>query len=120
MFDFDRLMTLAKEQKRSASFLCECIHRANNYINDLKRLHRDPTPDVISTWAEALHTTPAYLLGETDEKNKPAIQTDDELLAEISKNPDKLMLAQWISRMNEDQLQRVLKLLDAALLQPRE
>lgn len=67
MFSFDRLMSLAKAQKRSASYLCSLIPRANNYINDLRRQKREPSADIVAIWAAALHTTPAYLMGETDD-----------------------------------------------------
>ena len=65
MFSFERLMSLAKAQKRSASYLCSLIPRANNYINDLRRQKREPSADIVAIWAAALHTTPAYLKGET-------------------------------------------------------
>ena len=67
MFSFERLMSLAKAQKRSASYLCSLIPRANNYINDLRRQKREPSADIVAIWAAALHTTPAYLKGETDD-----------------------------------------------------
>lgn len=54
--------------------MCSLVSRANNYINDLRRLNRTPTPEIVETWAAALHTTPAYLMGETDdsgEKKEP-------------------------------------------------
>ena len=67
MFSFERLMSLAKSQKSSASYLCSLIPRANNYINDLRRQRREPTADIVAIWAAALHTSPAYLMGETDD-----------------------------------------------------
>lgn len=81
MFRFDRLAELSKIHKRSASYLCSLIPRANNYINDLKRQQRTPPIDVVETWAAALHTTPAYLMGETDDpspetKKEPAGMAD--------------------------------------------
>lgn len=75
MFSFERLMSLAKAQKRSASYLCSLIPRANNYINDLRRQRREPTADIVAIWASALHTTPAYLMGETD---NPSAETKKE------------------------------------------
>ena len=68
------MLELAKAQKRSASYLCSLVSRANNYINDLRRLNRTPTPEIVEAWAAALHTTPEYLMGETDdpgEKKEP-------------------------------------------------
>lgn len=82
MFNFDRLMSLAKSQKRSASYLCSLIPRANNYINDLRRHNRTPSADIVAIWATALNTTPAYLMGETDDseiKKELTTNSGDEL-----------------------------------------
>lgn len=74
MFDFDRLYTLSKQYGVSKSHLCALAGKNASYIADLRRLHREPMPQVVSAWAAALHTTPAYLMGETDdpgEKKEP-------------------------------------------------
>ena len=67
MFDFDRLYTLSKQYGVSKSHLCALAGKNASYIADLRRLHREPMPQVVSAWAAALHTTPAYLMGETDD-----------------------------------------------------
>ena len=67
MFDFDRLYSLSKQYGVSKSHLCALAGRNASYIADLRRLHREPMPSVLSVWAAALHTTPAYLMGETDD-----------------------------------------------------
>lgn len=67
MFDFDRLYLLSKQNGVSKSHLCTLAGKNASYIADLRRLHREPAPQTVSTWAAALHTTPAYLMGETDE-----------------------------------------------------
>lgn len=80
MFRFDRLDELAKENKRSNSYLCKILPRKPGYIADMKRNGKEPEQWVIEIWAEALNTTPAYLNGETDIKEKPTDQPVDEQL----------------------------------------
>ena len=67
MFNFDRLYALSKQHGVSKSHLCALAGKTSSYVADLRRLHREPMPHVISAWAAALHTTPAYLRGETDD-----------------------------------------------------
>lgn len=55
----------------------------------------------------------------SDEK-EPTTPQDDGLWKDICADEKKLMLARWISGLNQEELQRVVKLLDAALLLPKE
>lgn len=83
---------------------------------------RSPNKMTVQLMAICLGVSPAWLMGLNVPKyvEKPAIQIDDELWQKISNDPNKLMLARWISDMDIEQLERVIKLLDAALLQPPE
>ena len=83
MFDFHRLDVCAKEAKRSNSYLCSLVNRGNNYISDLRRQGRTPPTETVAIWADALGTTPAYLMGETDQKEKPTGNVADGLTAEM-------------------------------------
>lgn len=80
MFDFDRLHNLMKEKGRNKTYMCRAIGHADNYLNWLRKNNRTPDTDVIEIWAEILDTTPAYLNGETDIKEKPTDQPVDEQL----------------------------------------
>ena len=53
-------------------------------------------------------------------EKKPTIVSDDELWKALNADPAKATLARWIMTLDQDQLQRVIKLLDAALLLPGE
>ena len=77
MFDFDRLYELSKKHGVSKAHLCSLVGKNGSYVSDLRRIKRDPPPDAIEAWAEALHTTPVYLLGKTDKKNKPTAEAMD-------------------------------------------
>lgn len=71
MLQTDRLLERAKELGVSQAHLAELVGRQRYYLADLARKGTQPPAETVAVWAEALSTTPAYLLGETDEKEKP-------------------------------------------------
>lgn len=116
MFSFDRLMSLAKAQKRSASYLCSLIPRANNYINDLRRQKREPSADIVAIWAAALHTTPAYLMGETDD---PSAETKKEPtgLAADGLSDDKRFLIECAMTMSDENARKLRTIVEQVFLE---
>ncbi len=68
MFDLDRFKELCKERGVKQSILFSMVGRPRTYGSDLVKVKHVPQ-EYIAVWAEALGTTPAYLLGETDEKD---------------------------------------------------
>lgn len=74
MFDLDRFKALCKERGMTQSALFKMVGRPYNYSSDLRKIKKVPA-DYIEIWAAALHTTPAYLMGETDD---PSPETKKE------------------------------------------
>ena len=86
---------------------CAAIHKyENGLVVNLKR-------DTIDLLASALNVKPSYLLCIDEEQ--PTTTKGDELLAALQSNPTKLMLAEWICRLNEDQLRMVEGILHAVI-----
>ncbi|WP_066454467.1 helix-turn-helix domain-containing protein [Anaerotruncus rubiinfantis] len=81
---------------------------------DIENMRRDK----IALLAKALQVSPSFIMEWNDEK--PTTVSDDGLWNSLSTDPTKLMLARWIAGLDQVQLERVLKLLDAALLSPKE
>lgn len=81
MLRIDRLLERAKERGVTQSHLAELVGRQRYYVKDLARDGTQPSAETIAVWADALSTTPAYLLGETDEKEKPTGAVADGLSA---------------------------------------
>lgn len=81
MFNLDRFKALCKERGVTQSALFKMVGRPYNYSSDLRKIKKVPA-DYIETWAAALHTTPAYLMGETDD---PEIKKAPTLSGEHSK-----------------------------------
>lgn len=66
MFNLDRFKNLCAEKGVKQSALFALVGRPRSYGSDLKKIRNVPI-EYINTWAAALHTTPAYLMGETDD-----------------------------------------------------
>lgn len=75
----DRIAALSKEKGISLSFLCGKLGLARNYLSEVKKGKTNISDDRIAIIAELLNTTPEYLKGETDIKEKPAGNKADEL-----------------------------------------
>lgn len=74
MFDLNRFKDLCKKQGIKQSALFEMVDRPRTYSSDLKKVKNVPA-EYVEAWAAALHTTPAYLMGETDD---PSPETKKE------------------------------------------
>lgn len=68
----DRIKALTKEKGISLSFICGKLGLARNYLSEVKNGKAKLTDDRLAIIADILNTTPEYLKGETDEKEKPA------------------------------------------------
>ena len=74
MFDLNRFKELCKERGIKQAALFRAVGKDEFYASNLKRTKNVPV-EFVETWAAALHTTPAYLMGETDD---PSPETKKE------------------------------------------
>lgn len=82
--DISRIKTLAKEQGKSITYLCQCINRPKYYLNDIaKETSRMISENDLKIIATELKTTVAYIKGETDIKEKPTTNEGDGLSQEF-------------------------------------
>ena len=112
MFDLTRLESLAKTKGISKTHLCSLVGRPKYYLNDIKNKGTQAPDDYIEVWAQTLNTTPEYLKGETDIKEKPTARNGDEhseimkkIISGSSKLPEEkqLLVLELIKSMKEDQ-----------------
>ena len=68
MFDLDRFKELCKERGIKQAALFRAVGKDEFYASNLKRTKNVPV-EFIETWAAALHTTPANLMGKTKNNN---------------------------------------------------
>lgn len=74
MFDLNRFKELCKERGIKQAALFRAVGKDEFYASNLKRTKNVPV-EFVESWAAALHTTPAYLMGETDD---PSPETKKE------------------------------------------
>lgn len=85
MDTIDRILKMAKSKGITQAYICAQIGLRRTYLGEVKNGHDRLTDERITKIADILHTTPAHLRGETDIKEKPAIESlsDSELDAEF-------------------------------------
>lgn len=99
--NFDRLESLIKESGKKKSYLCIKANRGQYYLRDARNKGTSIPEVVVGIWADELGTTPEYLTGESDKKEKPVsarAELDklidgmgrDELIDFIAKATEKL------------------------------
>lgn len=104
MYEIDKIKKLAKEQGKSLSFICAQLKTSRTFFLDVERGKSSLKPDRLAQIADILGTTPEYLRGETDIKEKPAengeLSEDDiKLLTICHQLPPEFQRA--ISRLDE-------------------
>ena len=80
MFRYDRLDELVAETGKKKNYLCTRMGHAGLYLNDGKKQNLNIKPSDLEILGAELGTTPEYLTGETDKKEKPTETNLDELL----------------------------------------
>ena len=80
MFRYDRLDELVAETGKKKNYLSVRMGHSGRYLNDAKKQNIQIKPHDVEILAEELGTTVAYLLGETDKKEKPTETNLDGLL----------------------------------------
>jgi len=92
----ERIKALAYEKGISMSFLCKKMNVARVYFNDIQKNGRTIPDDKLAIIAGTLGTSVEYLLGKTEQKEKPTVNDGErdalerdimELLDSLS--PDK-------------------------------
>ena len=72
----DRIKSRAKEQGISLSYICTKLGLARVYFNDIEKNKKDIPAERLVLIANILQTTPDYLLGKTDIKEKVPSKTE--------------------------------------------
>ena len=80
VLDFGRIEQLVKENHKSLSFLsASVLGKYRTFLRDVRDHNGKITDEQVSALATALNTTPEYLKGETDIKEKTAPINEDGL-----------------------------------------
>ena len=92
-----KIIEYAKKQGISQKYLCERLELSRTYILDVKNGKAKITPDRLAIIADLLHTTPEYLMDETDDPTPIKKEPPTEQLS-----PKKQAFIDWISTADEN------------------
>ena len=70
LFNYDRFNDLVKQTGVKKAHICRVLIKSPYYLRDAEKTKADLDDETVVAIANILHTTPAYLRGETDD-NKP-------------------------------------------------
>lgn len=82
----ERIKELAKERDITLAVLCRKIGVSRTYFSKASARDRSFSADRLKQIADALNTTAEYLLGETDQKEKPA-----DVVSELSERDREIL-----------------------------
>lgn len=82
MANINKIKSLAKEQGLKIAFICKQLGLARTYFSDVERGKTKISDARLQVIADILHTSPAYLRDETDDKKPPDYKAE-ELTPEI-------------------------------------
>lgn len=111
MFNYDRLEDLRKSQGITQKFIADSLTRKPVIFQSWRLGKSEPSNEQLAIVAQILHTTPAYLRGESDEKN-PAAQSDGNKSISTYDEIDAYMLASFRQLNVENKIEVLNKLLD--------
>ena len=97
-----KIKEMAKERGISQKFLCDCLGKRRTFLTDVAHNKDKIDPDELVIIADKLNTTIEYLTDQTEQKEKPTVQTDDELDPEIEE------LLDLLEQMHPDDLKKVI------------
>lgn len=112
MSNVQRIKKLAKERGIRMGYIYEKIDCSRSKFSDVENGKSSITEKEYSIIADILNTTPEYLKGETDIKEKPTARNGDEhseimkkIISGSSKLPEEkqLLVLELIKSMKEDQ-----------------
>lgn len=81
MFNLDRFKALCKERGVNQSALFRAVGKDEFYGSNLRRMKNVPM-EYVRVWADALRTTPEYLMGETDDPAESIKKEPTSLMAD--------------------------------------
>lgn len=108
MFRYDRLDELVKETGKKKVYLCAKIGKCPTYLRDSKKQNTNIKGDDLRILAEELNTTPEYLAGESDQKEKPVTNGDE--LTESQR-----YLVEMVPKLSDDQAKMLRAVIEQVL-----
>lgn len=114
LFDYDRFEQLRRSKGITKKFIAQSLGRSATLCQDWKQHKSQPSPDQLRQVADILGTTPAYLLGETDEVSPETAGTElDRLLTALKEREDMRMLFSLAKDASPEDVLQAVKIIKA-------
>ena len=99
--DVDRIKKRAKEYGVTMAYLSKCIGKYNNFLSCVRLGTDRIDEDELAVIAEKIHTTTAYLTGQTDDPEIPQETAPERI------SPAKADLIRKVQTMSDEEVQSV-------------
>lgn len=100
--NFGKIKELAKEKGIKMKYFCDQFGKHQSFMTDIKNGKNFLEEDQLQFIATELNTTVEYLTDQTEQKEKPTVQTDDELDPEIEE------LLDLLEQMHPDDVKQII------------
>lgn len=124
-FQYDRFYALCKQQGKTQSHLYDLVGLPSKAGSNLRRT-KNVKPEILEVWAKELHTTAAYLNGETDDSSPvpaPAAPEQKEKPnalygIELEKlSPARRALLEALDGMTEENIMKLVRIAQAVKME---
>lgn len=108
----------SKSQGITMKYLCDLLGKRKSFLAEVRNGKDKLDDNELDIIAKALHTTPAYLKGETDDPKlpgEPETWTVPSWVGEIKKDPRKEGIMQRMAGMKVEDLLKLEKIMDMIL-----
>lgn len=112
--NIEKIIELAKEKGIKMKYFCDQFGKQRSFMTDIKNGKNFLEEEQLQFIAAELNTTVEYLTDQTEQKEKPTVQTDDELDPEIEE------LLDLLEHMHPDDRKQVLLYIKWLVEQRRE
>lgn len=115
MFQYDRFEALRVSRGITKTFIAQSLGRSATLCQDWKQQKSQPSEAQLREVARILDTTPAYLLGETEDP-APAPAADEEmerLLSSLREREDMRMLFKLAQDATPEDVRQAVRIIEA-------
>lgn len=114
MFDYDRFEQLRRSKGITKKFIAQSLGRSATLCQDWKQHKSQPSQVQLQQVADILGTTPAYLMGESDEPSTaPAADEMTQLLTTLREREDMRMLFSLAKDASPEDVRQAVKIIKA-------
>lgn len=113
LFDYDRFEQLRRSKGITKKFIAQSLGRSATLCQDWKQHKSQPSQAQLQQVADMLDTTPAYLLGETEEVSSSADDELNQLLTALKEREDIRMLFSLARDASPEDVRQAVKIIKA-------